>query len=126
MPDTKQDPQKPTAPTQAPPPSPAPPPITTNRAAIATQAQQTLNLLHGRLSDVEARVNAKANALLAQFQSTQVQALAQNSADVKEQLPVLLASLQKVSSATQANQKARVQGLSTLLTKLQPVAQGKL
>lgn len=119
MPDIKNPSQKSTALLPA-----TRPTIAVNRAAVATQAQQTLNLLHGRLSDAEARVSASANALLAQAQSTQVQALAQNSADVKEQLPALLDSLQKVSSATQANQKTRSQGLSTLLAKLQPVAPG--
>ncbi|HEY6250656.1 MAG TPA: hypothetical protein VI685_11905 [Candidatus Angelobacter sp.] len=126
MADTRKVSQKSTAPTPVTPPPPAaPPPITTNRAAIASRAQQMLNLVHGRLSNVEARVIDKANALLAQVQSKQVQALTQNSADVKEQLPVLLDSLQKVPTATQASQTARSQGISTLLTKLRPVGQAK-
>lgn len=111
------------------PPTPARPIIAINRAAIASQAQQTLNLLHGRLSDIEARVTTSVNAFLALAQSKQAQTLAQNSpdlADSKDDLPTLVNSLQKLATATQANQKARIQGISTLLTNLQTVAQGKL
>jgi len=101
------------------------PNVAANRAAVAIQAQQTLNLLHGRLSDVEARVTNSASALLAQVQSQPVQALVQNSSDAKAQLPTLVDSLQKVPTAAQASQSTRTQGLTTLLAKLQPVAPAK-
>lgn len=119
MPDIKKDNKKPTA------PAPAAPAIASNRAAIARQAQQTLDLLHRRLTDAEARVANHANAFLTQAQSQQLQTLAQNSPELKDQLPALVASLQKVPTATQASQNTRGQALSGVRAKLQSFARAK-
>jgi len=103
----------------------AAPTIASNRASIAGQAQQTLGLLHQRLTDVEARVTNHANAFLAQAQSKSLQAMAQSSPDLKDQLPTLVASLQKIATVTQASQNTRSQAVSNVRAKLQSLVHSK-
>lgn len=99
--------------------------IASNRAAIARQAQQTLDLLHQRLTDVEARVTNNANSFLTQLQSQPLQAMAQSAPDLRDQLPTLVASLQEVATVTQASQNTRSQALSNVRAKLQSLVQSK-
>jgi len=106
-------------------PQVAQPGIAPNRTAITMQAQQTLDLLHQRLTDVEARVTNNANAFLAQAQSQPLQAMAQSSPDLRNQLPTLIASLQKAATMTQASQNTRSQALSNVRAKLQSLMQSK-
>lgn len=121
MPDTKPVSQKAAVPSATPSPSR----ISATRAAIAQQAQQKAEMIHQRLTEVEARVKDKANAFLTQAKSKQVHALAQSSPNLTKRLPALTAALQEVATTSQANQHIRSQALSAVRTKLQSFALGK-
>lgn len=111
-------------PATAPPlnPAEAAPVTLASRTAIATQAQQTLDGINQRLTDIETRAAASASAFLALAQSRQAQATIQSSPEVKEQLPNLIAATQSLVKATQSNQQARAQTLTGVRTRLQAFA----
>lgn len=120
MPDSKQVSQQPAVLS-----TPAPLRSVPNRAAIGRQAQQAVEIVHQRLTLVEAQVKNRANAFLAQAQSSQIQQLAKNSPELSQQLPTLIDSLKKASSAVDASQSGRSQTLSGIRAKLQLFTQGK-
>ena len=114
-------------PATAPPlkPAEAVPATVTSRMTIATQTQQTLDLLNQRLAEIDTQAADSANAFLALAQSQQVQSTAQSSAGLKEQLPNLIATAQAVVKAAKANQESRTQALSGVQARLQAFAQSK-
>ena len=114
-------------PATAPPLNPAEvAPATVSRSvAIAGQARQTLDRLSQRLTEIDARAADGASALLTLAQSKQTQTIAQNSPDLKAQLPILVTSLQTLAKETTASQGLRNQALSEVRTSLQALPQGK-
>jgi len=116
-----------TVPPGAPPlkPAEAAPAAVASPIAIATQAQQTLNMINQRLADMDARAADAANAFLALVESDQVQTLVQKLPQVKQQLPTLIADTLTVVTATKANQALRAQAITNVHTALQAFAQRK-
>lgn len=120
MPDAKTTKKTQSTPPPAKPSQPAPPaPPSPDPIAVAGQAQQTLDMLNQRLTDIESRVASSATAFLTLAQSKPIQTLAQSSPQLKAQLPTLVSSLQTVVTTTQASQSARTQVLSAVRTTLQ-------
>src|SRR5271169_3236799 len=107
-------------PPTAPPLSPSEQAETTlaGRAAFAAQAQQTLDAINQRLTEMEARASDSANAFLTLVQSDQAQVLVQNSPQLKQELPNLIASTQSVVTAAKTNLTARTQALSEVRASL--------
>lgn len=118
MPDAKTTKKTQSTPPPAKPSQPAPP-APPDPIAVAGQAQQTLDMLNQRLTDIESRVASSATAFLTLAQSKPIQTLAQSSPQLKAQLPTLVSSLQTVVTTTQASQSARTQVLSAVRTTLQ-------
>ena len=116
-----------TVPPSAPPlkPAEAAPAAVVSPIAIATQAQQTLNMINQRLADMDARAANAANAFLALVESDQVQTLIQKLPQVKQQLPTLIADTLTVVTATKASQTLRAQAITNVHTALQAFAQRK-
>ena len=114
-------------PSTAPPlnPSEEVPAIVSRQMAITRQAQQTLDSLNQRLADIDARATDGANAFLALTQSKQFKALAQNSPDLKTQMPALVASAKSMVKGVKAQPDARNQAVANLQTSLQALTQMK-
>jgi len=114
-------------PATAPPlnPAEAAPAGLSSRTAIAGQAQDTLDSLNQRLTEIEGRLASSANALLALAQARQTQTTPPGAQEIKAQLPALVASLQSIVTATQVNQSSRGQVLSDLHASVQSFAQNK-
>lgn len=89
------------------------------QVAVTFEAQTALSLLDQSLANIDARATTAAAAFLALAQSPQLQALAQNQPELKEQVPLLLSSAQSQGKAIQAQQTARVQAVSELQFALQ-------
>lgn len=107
-------------PASAPPvvPAQAAPASVTRSIAVSGQAQQALDLLSQRLTDIDTRASAATTALLALAQSKQAQTLAQNTPDLKTQLPALVSAQQTTSSEIKTSQDLRSQALSALRSRL--------
>jgi len=114
-------------PADAPPlnPSEEAPSSVSRQVAIVRQAQQSLYLLDQRLADIDVRAADGANAFVALAQSKQAQALVQNSPDLKEQAPNLIASAQSLSRAVKAQQDARRATVADFQNRLQILPQTK-
>lgn len=102
-------------------PSEEAPSSVARQVAIARQAQQSLYLLDQKLADIDARAADGANAFLALAQSKQAQALVQNSPDLKEQAPNLIASAQSLTKAVKAQQDARSTTVADFQNRLQMI-----
>jgi hypothetical protein len=96
-----------------------------SRAAITLRAQQSLEVLSRRLSEIDARAANGAAAFLALAQSTQAQSIAQTSPELKDQLTNLITSAQAAVTATNASQGEGQQAGLAMRTSLVAFAQGK-
>jgi cell division septum initiation protein DivIVA len=99
--------------------------IVSRRAAIATQAQQTLERINQQLTEIETSGTSAANALLALAQSTAAQTTAQPLPELKTDMPAVIASLQSTIASIKPNQDARAQAIAGLRTSLQSFAKSK-
>jgi len=98
--------------------------IVLRRAAIAAQAQQSLNRINQQLAQIESSGTNAASGLLALAQSisgqaTGNQAIAQIFPELKADLATAVASLQSVSASVKTNQEARTQTSAALRSRLQ-------
>jgi hypothetical protein len=96
-----------------------------SRTAIALPAQQSLEVLTRRLSEIDVRAASGAAAFLAMAQSSQAQSIAQTSPELKDQLTNLITSAQAAVTATNASQGAGQQTLSAMRTSIVSSAQNK-
>ena len=91
-----------------------------SRAAVTLRAQQSLEVLSRRLSEIDVRAASGAAAFLALAQSPQAQSIAQTSPELKDQLTNLITSAQAAVTATNASQgegqQAGVAMRTTLVT----------
>jgi hypothetical protein len=106
-------------------PSEEVPAIVTRQVGSGLQAQQLLDVLDQRLSEIDARAADAANALLSVAQSKQAQALAEKSPDLNAKLPALIASAKSTAEAVKAQQAARSRAVAELHTRLQSFPQTK-
>lgn len=101
--------------------------IVSRRAAIAAQAQQSLDRINQQLAQIESSGINAANALAALAQSitnqaTADQATAQIFPELRTDLPTAIASLQSVSASVKTSQDARAQTVAALRSNLQQFA----
>lgn len=108
-------------PSNAPPlnPSESVPESVTPQFNATRQAQQSLYLVNQRLDDVDARGEKAVTALLALVQSDQAAAFAARSADLKEQMPLIVSSIQAINKATKSQADSREQTIAALQKSLE-------
>jgi hypothetical protein len=107
-------------------PSEEAPASVSRQVAITRPAQQSLYILNLKLADIDARAAEGATAFLSLAQSRQMQALAQNSAELKAQLPALIASAQAMVRAVEAQRERRSATIANLQKDLQMLPQTKI
>jgi len=94
-------------------------------AALAQQAQSSLDSIHQQLAQIDTRVAAGANQFLALARSAKGKQLADKSAELKQQLPELLDSVQATIQSMQSADAARLKGMPAITTALQAFARTK-
>lgn len=114
-------------PSTAPPlnPSQEAPAIVVRQIGISRRAQQLLAVLDQRLAEIEARATDDANAFLSLAQSKDAQALAEESPDLKTQLPALIAPAKSMAEAMKVQEDARSKAFADLQTRMQLFPQTK-
>ena len=91
-------------------------------AALASQAQGNLDAIHKQLAQVDAGVATAANQFLAAVQSPKAKLLVDRSAELKQQLPDLLESVEATVRSMKSSDSSRSKGMPEITTALQAFA----
>jgi len=91
-------------------------------AALAVQAQNSLNAIHAQLAQADTRAASTANQFLALLQSPKGKLLLDRSTELKEQLPALLESVQQTVQSMKPSNSTRLKGMPEITTALQAFA----
>jgi len=94
-------------------------------AALALQAQSSLNAIHQQLAQTDTRAATGANQFLALARSAKGRQLGDKSAELKQQLPELLDSVQATIQSMKSADAARLKGMPEIATALQAFARTK-
>jgi hypothetical protein len=91
-------------------------------AALALQAQSSLNAIHQQLAQTDTRASSAANQFLSLVQSPKGKLLLDRSTELKEQLPALVESVQQTVQSMKSSNSTRLKGMPEMTTALQAFA----